>query len=37
MIEKYLLAFRSLKKSYTIDNNNAEVHKNIVQFFKSCK
>jgi peptide alpha-N-acetyltransferase len=33
--KKYLLAFRSLKKSYTIDNNNAEVHKNIVQFFKS--
>jgi len=33
--KKYSLAFKSLKKSYSLDKNNAEVHKNIVQFFKN--
>jgi len=33
--KKYLLALKSLKKSLALDKNNAEVHKNIVQFVKN--
>lgn len=33
--KKYLLAFKSLKKSYAIDKNNEEVHKNIVSFVQN--
>jgi len=33
--KKYLLAFKSLKKSYAIDKNNNEVRENIVQFVKN--
>jgi len=36
IIEKYLLALKSLKKSYAIDKNNNEVRENIVQFVKNC-